>query len=450
MVYSRYGVDADTDAAAALTARIEMLAPAAVELACEIVGIDSRNPALPGIDRAAVIGGETAVNDVLAARYVSAGLAVERVAVDPERSNLVGIRKGVGGGRSLALNGHVDTVAPVDPASWAHGDPWTPRIVDGRLYGLGTTDMKAAAATMWLVAQALDDCGIRLRGDLHLHSVVGEESMEHELGTGAVLGAGYLTDAAIVTEPSSHPVPLSVNTVAPSALVFSVSIVGRATHSGNRPLAIRPGGPGSSIGVNAVERVVPLLTALQELERQWALEMRHVGFPDGWFTIGPNVLRADAGAPHPGSLADRARIDYVAWHSPAIAPEEIERQIREQVHHAAQLDPWLREHPPVVEVELSWPGFSQAWESPLVQTLVGARARATGSVQPEPDAAHPANFGAACDATFYERAGVPAVVFGPGELRIAHGIDEHVPVDDLALAAKVLGLAALEWCGVDA
>lgn len=433
----------------AVLRRIDEMAGETVELTREMVRIDSRNPTLPGVDRGAVLGGETRVNDLLEERYRAAGLVTERVAADPARSNLVGIRRGTGGGRSLALNGHVDTVAPVEPAAWVTGDPWDPQIIDGRLYGIGSTDMKGSGAAMWTVAQALEDCGVALHGDLHLHSVVGEEMMEHETGTTAVIRAGHRTDAAIVTEPSSIPLPLSVNSVAPSALVFTVAIVGKATHSGNRPLATRPGGPGAAIGVNAVERIIPLLQCLQELERQWAVEMRHAGFPHGWFTIGPNVLHADAGTPFPASLADRGRIEYVAWHSPGVDPEEIKRAIREQVHHAAQLDPWLRANPPEVTFHISWPGYEQPWDAPITQTMVAAHAAVQGARQPDPTPDHPSNFGAACDATFYQWEGIPAIVYGPGELRIAHGIDEHVLVDELTASAKALALAALDWCGTD-
>jgi acetylornithine deacetylase len=429
--------------------RVEELAPDTIALTQALVRIDSRNPTLPGVISEEVIGGETRANDVLAESYRAAGLTISRVAQDPRRSNLVGIRQGTGGGRSLALNGHVDTVAPVAPEDWCTGNPWDPQIIDGRLYGIGSTDMKGSGAAMWTVAQALEDCGVQLAGDLHLHSVVGEEMMEHAVGTSAVIHAGFRTDAAIVTEPSSIPSPLSVNSVAPSALVFTVSIVGKATHCGNRPLATRPGGPGASIGVNAVEKVIPLVQALQQLEGQWGVDMRHPDFPHGWFTIGPNVLHADAGMPFPASLADRARVEYVAWHSPAIDPEAVKAQILDQIHHAAQLDPWLRDHPPEVTWHLSWPGYQQLWSAPITQTMVAAHAEVTGVRQPNPSPDAPANFGAACDATFYEREGIPAIVYGPGELRIAHGIDEYVLVDELTLSAKALALAVIDWCGIN-
>jgi len=195
-----------TDALDHVLACVEARREDVVELLQELVRVNSVNPEFAGVRREDVIGGETRANEILRERYEQAGLETHWVAPDPERRNLVGKRKGRnGGGRSLALNGHVDTVPPVDPDNWVNGNPWNPEIRDERLYGIGSTDMKASDAAMWLVAQALTDAGIELEGDLLLHSVVGEETMQHELGTSAVLEAGFTADAAIVTEPTSMP-----------------------------------------------------------------------------------------------------------------------------------------------------------------------------------------------------------------------------------------------------
>src|SRR5437899_1469983 len=161
----------------ALFDRIDVRRDDAVDLLRELVAIDSTNPSFAGVHRADVIGGETRCNELLRERYEQAGLETHWVAPDPERKNLVGVRKGAGGGRSLILNGHVDTVPPVDPDSWVNGSPWNAEVRDGRLYGIGSTDMKGSDPAMWLVAQALEDAGARLRGDLQPHPVVGEEMM---------------------------------------------------------------------------------------------------------------------------------------------------------------------------------------------------------------------------------------------------------------------------------
>ena len=248
------------DALDRVLACIEARREDAVELLQDLVRVNSVNPEFAGVSREDVIGGETRANEILRERYEQAGLETHWVAPDPERRNLVGIRKGRNGsGRSLALNGHVDTVPPVDPDNWVNGNPWNPEIRDDRLYGIGSTDMKGSDAAMWLVAQALTDAGIELEGDLLLHSVVGEETMQHELGTSAVLEAGFTADAAIVTEPTSIPYPLTVSPIAAGNWYFRIHVEGQATHCGNRALAIRPGGPGDAIGVNALEKAVRIV-----------------------------------------------------------------------------------------------------------------------------------------------------------------------------------------------
>ena len=320
-----------SDARDRVLARIDSLQADAVALLGELVRVNSTTPNLPGVVREDVIGGETRVNEILAERYGQAGLETHWVAKDPERRNLVGVRKGSGAGRSLALNAHVDTVAPVEPDGWLCGSPWNPEIRDGRLYGLGSTDMKASGVAMWAVAQALDDEGVQLAGDLQLHSVVGEEMMEHPLGTTAVIEAGFRTDGAVVTEPSSYPQALTVSPVAAGVWILRIVVHGLSTHAGNRPLVIRPGGPGESIGVNALEKAVLIVNGLRELEAEWGLTKSHPHFSPGFFTIGANVFRADPGIPFPAYLPNRASVEYVIWYPPQEAAADIAQQIEDHV-----------------------------------------------------------------------------------------------------------------------
>jgi acetylornithine deacetylase len=426
-------------------AAIEARRGEALDLLRELVAIVSVNPSYPGVDRAAYVGGESRCNDLLAERYRRAGLETHRVAVDPERSNLVGVRRGAGGGRSLLLNGHVDTVPPVEADRW-QSDPFEPVLRNGRLYGLGSTDMKGSAAAMWLAAQALEDAGVALRGDLQLHSVVGEETGEYRLGTLACVEAGFRADAAIVTEPSSPPRPLAITTHSAGFLWLKIVLEGKSTHAANRPLAIRPGGPGDAIGVNALEKGVLLVEALRELERQWGVAKSHPVFPPGFFTIMPGIFHADPGLPFPAYLANRAELHWVVWYPPQEADSDVRREIEEHVLAACRLDPWLREHPPVVEWPLVYPGMQTDWQHPLPQTLARAYEAVTGEAVAAPSRERPASFGAAMEGTWLERAGIPSVAFGPGDLRLAHGRDEYVEVAEIVVAAKALAACALEWC----
>lgn len=267
----------------AVLAAVETHRDEAIGLLQELVAIRSVNPSFPGVDREAVSGGETACNKVLAPLFEDAGFEIHWVAVDDKRKNLVALRRGSGGGRSLLLNGHVDTVPPVDPENWITGDPWRPEIVGTRLYGLGSTDMKSGISAMWLVAKALEEAGIRLNGDLIIQCVVGEETWEHELGTTACVRAGFGADGAIVTEPTSLDRPLGVCIVSAGLWALKITVTGKSTHAGNRPLAIRPGGPGDAIGVNALEKGVKVVQAIQDLETEWGMTKKHPYFSCRFF-----------------------------------------------------------------------------------------------------------------------------------------------------------------------
>ncbi len=428
--------------------RIDALGDTAVDLLTELVALNSVNPAFAGVVREEVIGGETRVNELLAERYAAAGLETHWVAEDPERRNLVGVRRGAGGGRSLVLNGHVDTVPPVEPESWLNGSPWNPEIRDGRLYGIGSTDMKAGGTAMWLVAQALHDEGVELKGDLLLHSVVGEETMQHELGTSACIRAGFGADAAIVTEPTSLPRPLTISPIAPGNWYFRIHVEGKSTHCGNRALAIRPGGPGDEIGVNALEKGVKIVEALQELERQWGMTKRHPYFMPGFFSILPGVFYSDPGLDIPFYFSNRAELAYSLWYPPDESAADVIDQVEEYVLGACMLDTWLRDHPPRFEWVNNWPPASTPWEHELVQTLVRAHEQVSGEPFPPPSPEHPVAFGAASDASFYEAAGIPSVVFGPGDVKLAHCRDESVALEEIIAAARSLAAAVMGWCDV--
>jgi len=431
-----------------LLARIDALRDDAVGLLLELVRTNSVNPAFAGVVREDVIGGETRANEILRERYEQAGLETHWVAVDPERKNLVGVRRGQGGGRSLALNGHVDTVPPVESERWTNGSPWNAQLRDGRVVGLGATDMKGSDTAMWLVAQALADEGVELAGDLLLHSVIGEETMQHELGTTAVLEAGFGADAAIVTEPTSIPQPLTVSPVAAGNWYFRIHVDGKATHCGNRALAIRPGGPGDAIGVNALEKALRIVLALQDLELQWGLTKSHPSFMPGFFSLLPGVFRADPGLDVPFYFPSRAEIAYSLWYPPDEPADAVRAEVEEHVLTACRLDSWLREHPPRFEWINNWPAAATPWQHPLVQTMVRAHADVAGVEIPPPSPQHPVAFGAASDASFYEAAGIPSVVFGPGDLRVAHCRDESVDVGEVLAAARSLAACVVEWCGV--
>src|SRR5438105_4568531 len=236
---------------------------------------------------------------------------------------------------------------------------------------------------------AIDSTNPSFAGVHRADVIVGEEMMEHELGTSACVRAGFRADAAVITEPSSYPSALTISPVAPGNWYLRITVEGKSTHCGNRALAIRPGGPGDAIGVNALEKAVKIVVALQELEAQWGLTKSHPYFWPGFFSLLPGVFHADPGVPIPFYFANRAQVSYSIWYPPQEDAGEVAREIESYVLGAARLDPWLAEHPPRFEWLNNWPPMSTAWGHPLVQTMVRAHERSAGVAIPPPSPQHP-------------------------------------------------------------
>ncbi|WP_431779589.1 M20 family metallopeptidase [Microbacterium aurantiacum] len=416
----------------------------AERLLVELVAVPSVNPLQPGVDTASYAGGESRANELLGDWLRGVGMETHLVEAEEGRANLVGVRRGTGGGRSLGINAHIDTVAP---QQGRFSDPWKAQRVGNLLYGLGTTDMKAAHAAAWLAMKALDDAGVDLAGDLHIHSVVGEETMSHGIGTTAVLDAGFGVDAVLIPEPTSSDDDLFrlANTAAGNYL-FSLTVRGKSTHWASRNLAIRAGGGGDAVGVNAIDKGFYIYTAMRQLEEQWAFSKRHPQFPPGAFIIHPGVLHADIGFAAAPYFPDRARFDYLLSFPPGETSEQIRREVEAHITAAAALDPWLAAHPVEFEWIDTWPPAYTDPSSDFARIALAARNDVVTALAAAPlDAPQPN--GAQSDASFYEARGIPALVCGPGNLLVAHAADEYVNVDLVPAAARMIVRTALGWSG---
>jgi acetylornithine deacetylase/succinyl-diaminopimelate desuccinylase family protein len=422
---------------------VEDLRDELVEALAAAVAVPSVNPMFPGEDRDALLGEEGRVARMIGAHYERAGAELDVFGLVPGRENAVGVVRGAGGGRSLIFNGHIDVVPPGPPEHWRHGDPWSGRVEDGFVWGRGTTDMKGGVVAQAFAAIALRSAGVGLRGDLLLEAVVGEESMQHELGTTACVERGYRADGAVVSEPSAPPVALAIAPVTAGNLCFAVHIEGRATHASMRGETISAGGYGSAIGVCAIDKMFLIHRALSELEREWGLTKTHPLYRPGHFSLAPCVM---AGGPSSSSalgfIPDTARIEYEAYYPPDQSDQSVRQEIEECVAAAARADAWLREHAPRVEWLSHWPASVLAVDHPLVEATRVAHAASSGS--PAALTGHVA----VLDSTWLNRAGIPAINYGPGDLRVAHAVDERVAVEELVTAARTYALLAAGWCGV--
>ena len=419
-----------------------------VEKISEVVRIPSINPKYPGVVKEEVLGGETNANQVVAELYRTVGCEVDVWEAEARRANAVGVLKGAGGGQSLIFNGHIDTVPTGRPEDWRWSDPFSGKVDGGKIYGRGSCDMKGPVVSQAMAAQALQRLGIRLKGDLLLESVVGEEVMDHEAGVTATVRRGYRADAAVVSEASAPVRPLAIVPISPGLLWMAVTCRGKSSHASTRAETFRAGGFGSSVAVNAIDKGVFIFECLRKLEDEWGLTKVHDLFKPGHFTLHPGVVM---GAPHgvgvPFFISEFCTIEYAIWYHPEQSEEEVKQEVENQIHHAAQLDEWLRENPPEVEWKLHWPPFSVDREHPICKAMASAHETAARGTPFEGPAAMQ-GFYAVCDAAFLSAKGIPSLVYGPGSLLQAHAVDEFLDISELMVATKAYAQVAMDWCGV--
>jgi acetylornithine deacetylase/succinyl-diaminopimelate desuccinylase family protein len=427
--------------------RVEEMTEEIVSAVQDIVRIESVNPAFPGPYFGGV-GGESQVSRYLGKICRELTSDIEIFGKKRGRDNVVAVVNGRGGGRSLVLNGHVDVVPPGEISLWDQAAPFSGSVSAGRIWGRGTADQKAGLVSQTMAAVALSREGIRLRGDLLLEAVVGEESMEHDLGVSAVLERGYRADAAIISEGTCLDGAFTACPKSANALSFRVTVNGKATHSSSRGSMIYPGGKGDNIGVNAIEKALLIIHGLRELERQWGFSKVHELFTPGHFTLHPGVI---AGGPHntvsPGIVPEFCTIDYNCWFPPDESVEEIKAEVSAHVKNVADLDPWLRRHNPEIEWVLYWPALDTEINHPLMTVLL--RCLNDLNKRGVPAISTPHGYGAVCDGAFLQQSGVPSIVLGPGSLYEAHSVNESVRVIEVVTAAKLYALASATWCGFE-
>jgi formylaminopyrimidine deformylase len=369
------------------------------------------------------------------------GFKVDMWDVYPNDPNVVGVLKGVqsGGYQSLLINGHID-VAEVDEGEKWRFDPFQPHIENGRMYGRGTADMKGGLAGVLFALQLLHENGVRLPGDVVFESVVGEEV--GEAGTLACCEKGYSADFGLVVDTSECHIQGQGGVITGWITVKSP----QTYHDAVRRNMIHAGG--GVHGASAIEKMSKIITALQELERHWAVTKSHPDFPPGTNTINPAVIE---GGRHAAFVADECRLWITVHFYPDEHHEQVAKEVEDHILNVAQGDPWLKEHPPT----FTWGGRS----------MIEDRGEIFPSLSIDRDSeavkhlrwAHEAVFRqpvrvnmspTVTDGGWLAEAGIPAVVYGPGDLQNAHAIDESLSVDELIRFTQVMVRFIPQWCSV--
>jgi acetylornithine deacetylase len=424
-------VELDDGLAEAIRGAVQTRREDAVSLLQELVRVPS------------VTGEEGAVGAVVGRAFSERGLDVDtweatREETEPyrehvgeqssyeNRPNIAGTRRGAGNGRSILLNAHTDTVDPGDPTAWK-GDPLSGNLEGDLLYGRGSCDMKGGLVTHLVALDALSDLGLGLRGDVTVAATVGEEN--GGLGALSTVLRGYRADAAIITEPTR----LALVPAQGGSLIFRLKIPGRSAHA-----AVR------DEGVSALEKFVPIFENLRELEQERNGVLSHPLY-DGV----SNKVPIDIGVVRAGNWASTVPESLVAEGRVGLIPgEEIDLfkdLLAERIATIADRDPWLREHPP----ELEWFGgqFAPAElepDAPICEAVKAAHERVTG----EKPSVEGVPYGADMR-LFIHFGGMPCVMYGAGDVNVAHAPDEHISITELLTATTTVACLLLDWCGVD-
>ncbi len=360
-----------------------------VELTRSLVAIESINPDLGGTG-----SGEAGVARVVAGWSERAGLQVAVREVSPGRPNVTVTAPGRGGGRSLLLNAHMDTVGVA-----GMDDPFSGRLDGRRLYGRGAYDMKGSLAACLVAARRA--AGLELAGDVVVTAVADEEY--GSIGTEAITRS-LTADAAIVTEPTDETLVIAHK----GFVGFAIDVAGRAAH-GSRP----------DLGVDAIVRTAPVLARIAELD-------------DGLATASPHPLLG-RGSVH-ASLISGGQ-EYSSYPASCRVVGERRTIPGETIDAvAAEVRDLLGDVEGTWELTLGRPPFEIDADAEIVRLVE----RHAG----EPEIAGVPYW---ADSGLLGDAGIPTVLFGPrGEG--AHAEVEWVDVESLERCVDVYVVVAAEWC----
>jgi acetylornithine deacetylase/succinyl-diaminopimelate desuccinylase-like protein len=378
-------------------------------------------------------GDEQAMAELMAQTLDSMRLHVQWQQVEDGRANVLGSRSGAGGGKSLMFNGHMDT-------SYSGREPWLRSVPgfqpsaferDGRLYGLGISNMKGALACYVEALRALGDDGVRLRGDVMIAAVCGEiektqqgdaqgaQYRGYAAGTRYLVTHGGVADMCLLGEPTEGKVVLGHY----GSLWVRIRVHGGFIHT-----AFSEGRSGE----NSILRMHDVLAAVREWIPAWendpsnayrgAKAIVNVGAIEGGF--GWRVSRT----PHHTDLFLDVRVPPTK--SMSVARNEVLEMVRSLPHDAEG------------EVYVTAPGAEIDEGHELVRAVDTAHEHVFGA-KPERDVTRWFS-----DASALTRYGVPTLNYGTSTGLMDVELGENLEIDGLVRTAEVYAGVAMEVCGV--
>lgn len=367
----------------------------------QLVAINSINP-----DLVAGGAGERAIAHFVANWLERAGVEVTLDEPMPGRPNVVGIVRGTGGGRSLLLNAHMDTVGVAGMER-----PHEPVVEGKRLYGRGAYDMKGGLAAIMMAASHAKK--LSLRGDVIVTAVADEEYAS--LGTQSIVKQWH-ADAAIVTEPTA----LRLCVAHKGFIWLEITTQGKAAH-GSRP----------DLGCDAIVKMGKVLVGLERLDHSLRAALSHP-------LLGSGSLHASLieGGQELSSYPERCVLQVERRTIPGETPEHVEVEIRELLEEIQHADPTFLAS---IKTTLVREPFEVAENTPIVRTLSN---QGEALLHSAPEIVGDTMW---MDAALLAAAGIPTVVFGPGGAG-AHAVIEWADLEQVQQCSDILLATIQQFC----
>jgi succinyl-diaminopimelate desuccinylase len=367
---------------------------------------------------------EARVADFVEAWLRREGFQVEIQAVASGRPNVIGwLGDKRPGQKSLLLEGHTDVVTEGDPATWSY-PPFGADLVDGRIYGRGTADMKSGLAAAMVAAAAFKRAGVGLRGKLVVGALVDEEDgmigVRHLCGT----PIGRELDAAIICEPEENELCLEQRGV----VWARFRVRGKMAHGAMPEAGINP--------IAGLGRLLAAAPALERRLRKACEKSRHLKPP----TVTPTIIQGPppkVGVPQSNVIPAVAETTFDIRLTPGITSDDIRAELEAVCHAAAGQSGLKVEWEPVN-------AFRLATKVDPSEALVQAMIR--GVKQATKRAPRYGGVPGSTDGTILRmELGIPIVTCGPGDRLIPHQVDEFVSADQVVEAAKIYVASALNY-----
>jgi acetylornithine deacetylase/succinyl-diaminopimelate desuccinylase-like protein len=369
--------------------------------------------------------------------FMKLGLRVQRQEVEEGRPNVIGLLEGAGGGKSLMFNGHMDT-SYSGQESWLAGiRGFQPEgfVQDGRVYGLGISNMKGALACYVEAVRALLDAGVRLRGDVMVAAVAGEiektqwhpdyvgrEYRGYAAGTRFLVSHGGVTDMCVLGEPTEQKIVLGHY----GAIWMRISTTGPFIHT-----AFSEGRRGET----SIVRMRDVLDAVLEFAPEWEARTSYGGKPGV-----VNVGAINGGFPWRVSRTPHRTDLFVDFRvPPTMSMAEARTALGDFVRGLRERFP---DHGIESEVYVTAPGSEIAEDHPLVGAIDGAHEEVFGT-RPERDTVRWFS-----DASALTRYGIETVNYGTSSGLPDPVLGENLEIDGLVKMAHVYALVAQRVCEV--